>query len=434
MLFDKNNFHDTIAHQITLNDKGIIMEKTILIVEDEVTSAKLLEKAVHIAGFKSITTANGEEALKKFNEIPFPVVITDIEMPVMGGEELIARLTEYEIPPVIIVQTVHTEVSLIIDIMKSGVYDFIVKPIDVSELSIKIKRAMEAAELRRMQKSIEREKVIRLENELEWYHWSESMLNRDVHNLDKSLFHSLHTAFNQGAGFGALLTLLQLLSSTAEKQDNHYVVDAELMDMIKDNVEISNKVIQTFSDLDKLTTNNIPLEEISYDNLFQFLSTTVSSMEDYAPIQNNRIVISDPQGSYKKKVIKINREYFTKALKELIINACKFSEPATPVYILVEAEENLMIISVLNKPAPDEHNRLGIPLGYENIVFEPFFRMTRTVKEGYDSVDYGLGLTMADKIIKAHNGNIKITNIKDYSEYNREPEEKVMVSIKLPTY
>ncbi len=408
------------------------MKKEILLVEDEITSAKLLEKAVDIAGYKPVTTSNGKEALETFEKRSFPVVITDIEMPVMDGQELIRKLMEMEIPPVIIVQTVHAEVSLIIDIMKTGVYDYIVKPVDINELSVKIKRAMETAELRRMQKSIEREKVIRLERELEWYHLSESMLNRDVHNLDKSLFHSLHTAFNQGAGFGALLTLLQLLSSTAKKEGEQYVVDAELMQMIEDNLEISNKVLQTFSDLDKISTDTIDTEAVDYDELYQLLQSVVSSMDKYSSLRNNRVVISDPKSQHKKTRVSLNRDYFTKVMNELLINACKFSEPGTPVYILVEAEADTLDISVLNKPAPDEQGRIGIPLGYENIVFEPFFRMTKTVKEEYDSVDYGLGLTMVEKIVKSHKGHVKIANVNDYSEYTREPEQKVMVSIKLP--
>jgi len=117
---------------------------------------------------------------------------------------------------------------------------------------------------------------------------------------------------------------------------------------------------------------------------------------------------------------------------ELITNACKFSEPKTPIFIIMDAVRGNLRLSVISKPIPDEEGRVGIPLGYENMVLEPFFRMTRSVFEGYDSLDYGLGLTLADKIAAKHGGRIATGNIVDYSDISREPMTKVNVTFSVP--
>jgi signal transduction histidine kinase len=77
-------------------------------------------------------------------------------------------------------------------------------------------------------------------------------------------------------------------------------------------------------------------------------------------------------------------------------------------------------------------NVKGIPQEYENIIFEPFFRMVNNVYEKYDTIDYGLGLTIVEKIIRKHNGEVSVTNVKDNSDFSRDPVTKVSFTIKIP--
>jgi len=408
------------------------MDKRVLIAEDEPISGKLLQEVIGSTGAKALLTGNGRDALAAFEKAPFPVVVTDIEMPEMDGKELIKRLSETEQPPVIIVQTVHSELPMVIDIMKSGAYDYIVKPVDVNDFRVKVERALEAAELRRMRRVVEREKVIRIERELEWYHWNESVVNRELKRMDKSLFHSLHTAFNQGAGFGALLTLLKLLSDGARREGDHYVVDGRLMEVINDNVAIADKILMTFADIDLLIAQKIPVETVGHEMLYGLVRETAGSMEKYAGLKKQRLVLSDEKPAYADKKLGLNRRYFVMALEELLVNAFKFSEEGSSIYLLVDMVEGDFQVSVVSEPVSDEQGRTGIPLGYENIVLEPFFRMTKAVFEGYDTLDYGLGLALADKIAKAHGGRLRISNIIDYTGLTRDPETKVMATLSVP--
>jgi K+-sensing histidine kinase KdpD len=68
---------------------------------------------------------------------------------------------------------------------------------------------------------------------------------------------------------------------------------------------------------------------------------------------------------------------------------------------------------ILNVPEV-QNGILGIPEAYSRVVFEPFFRICRTVQEEYKTLDFGLGLTLVEKVINKHNGKVAVENLKNY--------------------
>jgi len=225
-----------------------LAKKRILIVEDEIIPGMRLKEFLASEGFSADFAHNGKEAVEKFNAKPAQVVITDIAMPVMDGNELIGHLNTFEIPPVIFVTTGQKDPELIIDIMKKGVYDYILKPIDMNELLMKVTRAFEAYDLKRIFEITQREKIIRLENALEWYKFEEKFKSRDIKSMGTNIFESLLTSFNQGRGFGSLVTLMSIMKTTAVKDGGCYKIDDELFKVIMDNLASAEKALQTFGD------------------------------------------------------------------------------------------------------------------------------------------------------------------------------------------
>jgi DNA-binding NtrC family response regulator len=124
------------------------LDKRILIVEDDEKSARFLREALEIYGYNVTVADNGKSGLQIYEADPFPLIISDLEMPVMGGRELISRLVTVNTPPVVIVQTAHNEVSMVTDIMRLGVYDYLVKPVNINDLILKVKGAFESFYLR----------------------------------------------------------------------------------------------------------------------------------------------------------------------------------------------------------------------------------------------------------------------------------------------
>jgi CheY-like chemotaxis protein len=68
------------------------MEKSILIVDDELNMRRILSAILEKEGYKIFTAENGKKALQCFKERPSNIVIADLRMPEMDGLELLREL------------------------------------------------------------------------------------------------------------------------------------------------------------------------------------------------------------------------------------------------------------------------------------------------------------------------------------------------------
>jgi type IV pilus assembly protein PilB len=119
----------------------------VLIVDDETGILKMVEIALKPLNLEIHTAQNGKEALEKTEQVNPNLVITDINMPVMDGFELIKELrkkvTTMFIPIVVLSSRDKAE-----DKLKGFTYgtdDYITKPFDYTELQARVKRLMERA-------------------------------------------------------------------------------------------------------------------------------------------------------------------------------------------------------------------------------------------------------------------------------------------------
>ncbi len=404
-------------------------EKRILIAEDDVSTGIMLFEFLTSRGYLVDAVKDGNEALIKYKENPAQIVITDIDMPGMDGNELIGHLNAFEIPPVIFVTTIHTDPELMIDIMKKGVYDYILKPVDMNDILLKLNRAFEAYDLKRAFEIAQREKVIRLENNLEWYKFEDRILNRDAKSKGANVFESLLTSFNQGSGFGGLVTLMSLMKSTAVKDGKFYKIDENLFEMIIGNALSAEKALQTFGDMTAIITSKHEPDRISLSQLHDIILKKIAELNSQIAERKHHVMVSDKKEFYGDFYIEISMNFFLKAFEEIIINSLKFSPAGSDVVVMFLVQDETLNISVINDISGGEKGLKGIPIGYENLVFEPFFRLHKTVNDDYETLDYGLGLTLAEKIITKDGGNISINNINDYSDIKSGAKIKVECTI-----
>ncbi len=408
-------------------------KKKILVVEDEALTGEMLIEMIASWGYEAVLCGDGGTAMDRYREDYYPVVITDIEMPGMDGNELIGKIKSLNSDQVIIVLTVHDRAEMIIETMRKGVYDYIIKPAESEELYRKLERAVEAAELRRMKTTLEKEKVVKLENQLEWFKWTEDIITRDYDRVDRSMFQSLHNSFNQGAGFGALLTLISIISSSMKKHGDQYLIDRNMFDLIKDNARFAERTLKVFSDINWVMTNDLPMERVSATELRTFINTIKTDIEQYLELKRHTILISDPTERFDRSYVNISSDHIYKAIHELLFNAMKFSVPDTSIVVMLDmVDDETLVISVLNTVEEVEKGIIGIPMEYENIVFEPFYRLSRQVYEEYETLDYGLGLTVVEKIVRKHGGTISVSNVTDYTDVRKGPVTKVLFTIKIP--
>jgi two-component system, NtrC family, response regulator HydG len=120
----------------------------VLVVDDEPAARSALRDLLKPQGYEVEVAADGAAALEKIGEHPPDLVVTDLDMPNMGGMELIAALRERDLKLPVIVVTSAAELRSAVAAMQAGAFDYIAKPVDFDELLLSIGRAIEQRDLR----------------------------------------------------------------------------------------------------------------------------------------------------------------------------------------------------------------------------------------------------------------------------------------------
>lgn len=119
----------------------------ILIVEDNNKLRKLIDVYLTHNGYKTYNATDGLEALEIINNNMIDLVICDIMMPNMDGFELVEELREiYTNLPILIVTAKESKEDKILG-FKLGIDDYMVKPIDLEELLMRVKALLRRANI-----------------------------------------------------------------------------------------------------------------------------------------------------------------------------------------------------------------------------------------------------------------------------------------------
>jgi DNA-binding NtrC family response regulator len=116
--------------------------KTILIVDDEPSMRIALAESLESCGYNVETSESGADALTKFQEGRFELVITDMRMPGMGGMEVLGGIKKISSQTPVVVITAYGTVNTAVEAMKEGAADFIMKPFPVDHLESIVKKVM----------------------------------------------------------------------------------------------------------------------------------------------------------------------------------------------------------------------------------------------------------------------------------------------------
>jgi len=195
----------------------------------------------------------------------------------------------------------------------------------------------------------------------------------------------------------------------ARHEDNHYLIDEELFNLLASNQHMAEKAMKGFSKVERIMLNKIKTEMISLSKLYSLINKIRDDQKKNASVRNHTILINSLEGRSMRFKTAISKRFFQEAINELLINAMKFSDPDSIIEISFKTTEDLITISIINNPEVASKVR-GIPEDYSDLVFEPFFRILNFVKEDYKTLDFGLGLTMVKDIILKHGGEISISN------------------------
>ncbi len=129
---------------------------TILIVEDNATDVELMLHALESADLKPLggdfemeVRAKAEGALELIGERAVDLVLTDMMLPGMDGLDLVSRIQRIDPNLPVLVVTRMNAVSLAVDAMRRGAFDYVLKPVNAEDLGVRLHRAIRISEILR---------------------------------------------------------------------------------------------------------------------------------------------------------------------------------------------------------------------------------------------------------------------------------------------
>ncbi|MDD5307964.1 MAG: response regulator [Deltaproteobacteria bacterium] len=135
----------------------------ILVVDDEIGMREGCRRILTAEGYEVETAPDGEKALAVFAEKgPFEAALVDLQMPRVGGMELIERIHAVDEDVVLLVITAYATIDTAVDATKRGAYGYIPKPFTPDELLMHVKNGLEKRALSMEAKQLREERERRL--------------------------------------------------------------------------------------------------------------------------------------------------------------------------------------------------------------------------------------------------------------------------------
>ncbi len=122
---------------------GKIRKKKFLIVDNEREFASTLAERMRLRHIEAESVYSGEDALEAVSRFMPDVIISDIQMPSMGGLEVLSKVKLIDPTIEVILLTGHGSIEAGIAGMEMGAFDYIIKPVDLIHLMEKITEACE---------------------------------------------------------------------------------------------------------------------------------------------------------------------------------------------------------------------------------------------------------------------------------------------------
>lgn len=114
------------------------MSPTVMIVEDDAATRRLYRFLLTNSGYTVVEAEDGQAALERFNVQPCDIIITDMNMPRMGGIDMVRTLRQNSIDVYVIMVTAFGTPDTEKHAFRAGVNEYLTKPFDFEELERRV--------------------------------------------------------------------------------------------------------------------------------------------------------------------------------------------------------------------------------------------------------------------------------------------------------
>jgi CheY-like chemotaxis protein len=382
-----------------------LKKANILIVDDQLANIEVLEGLLDMQGYTNYkSTTDPRDVAGLLSNFNPDLILLDLSMPFMSGFEVMEQIktikaSDQFLPILVLTADVTPESKQ--KALSVGASDFVTKPFDLMEVSLRIKNLLYANYLQQRLHNYNRileDKVTERTHELEELNYqlinardkalaSDRLKSAFMHNIS----HEVRTPLNGILGFGALLCDP---SFSNEEKANYYTLlqfsSNRLMNTITDYMDISLVV----SDNIDVHWNEVSVQDIFDKAVSRFFELCLEKKLD--------LHISIPVEIAQLKLV-TDHELVNKIIQHLIDNAIKFTHHGK-ISIGIERIENLVEVYV-------KDTGVGIAEEAQQRIFETFMQENVETTRGHEGS--GLGLSIVAGFLKLIGGTIRLKSAKN---------------------
>jgi len=362
------------------------MENIILVVDDEKEIREFLNKALsRLGGYHVELAESGEEALRKIAKDRFDLVLTDLKMPKMDGLQLIAEIAKSKPETLTMMMTGHGTIDSALEAMKHGASDYLMKPLNLDELMVRIRKVLE-----------EKQRFVRLKDFADQL----ERANQELRKIDamKSEFVSV-ASHELRTPLAAIKNAVQLIlkGKTGEINENQ----VKFLSMAERNIDRLTNILNDLLNLSRIESGKI---ELKFENLAlkEIIELTASSLRPHAEGKSLQIEVEIPE---QLPDVYGDQEKIEQILTNLIGNAIKFTTEGGKILITSELQPKDRIGGFADMVAVSvKDTGVGIPSEHLDAIFEKFHQVEGSLNRSVSGT--GLGLAITKGLIEAHQGKI----------------------------
>lgn len=359
-----------------------------LIVDDDGFARDVLREVLQSAGHQVETAANGREAIDKYTAADgLDLIITDVNMPEMGGLDLLRIVRERNETIPIIVLTGNQEIRVAIEALKNGANDYLLKDENISDTvvmavdNVMERHRLKLENLRLMSEITRHERILREKvTELE-------VLNRIKNEFVGVAAHDLRSP----------LAVIEMYSSFLIERTAGRLgpKEEQFLGIISKTSHFMLQLINDLLDLTKIESGTLELECTRGDYL-EFVRQNVALNATIASRKGIAVTMGPAAGSLE---IPFDPGKVEQVLNNFLSNAIKFSPPNSKVTVTVEPAGDDIATRVTDEGP-------GIPPEELPLIFKEFHRGTNRPTGGEKST--GLGLAIVRRIVQRHGGAVAV--------------------------
>lgn len=391
-------------------------DNRILIVDDEEPIRRLFASCLS-EQYTCVTAGDAQEALLRIISEPFALVLSDVQMPGLSGIELLRKLTEHFPDTAVVMVSGIDRTQRVLDAVRLGAYDYLIKPCDLGVLELTVERALERRRLlrdgKRYKKDLEKQnkELARSKAELERLQaqivHSEKMASigqlaagvaHELNNPAGFIYGNMEILRTCAAGLERLLSfydnaplpesLTAQVKAIKEETDYEHSLE-DLKSIITDchsGAERIRDIVQNlrlFSRLDEAEFKKV--------NLHDGIESTIRLLSQF--YNSGRITLERDYTDLP--LVDCYAGQLNQVWMNLFINAAQAISSEGKVRVATRRENDMAIVSISDTGE-------GILPEHLKKIFDPFFT-TKRVGEGT-----GLGLSITYGIIERHGGSINV--------------------------